>query len=77
MRLLTTRFATAIVLFLLASPFGTAAAQSLGKPFRVVVLWPTDVVANPLFDGFVHGLRDLGWVEMRATQFWGITSWVD
>ena len=63
MSLGTTRLATAIVLLLLAAPFATAAAQPLGKPYRVGVLWPTEVSTNPLFDAFVDGLRDLGWVE--------------
>jgi polyketide cyclase/dehydrase/lipid transport protein/ABC transporter substrate binding protein len=60
----TTRPAIAVILFLLAAGFfATVVAQPLAKPHRVGVLWPTNVSTNPMFDAFVHGLRDLGWVE--------------
>jgi putative ABC transport system substrate-binding protein len=61
--LVTTRLASAIVLLLLAAPFATVDAQSSERPSRVGVLWPTDFSNNPLFDAFLHGLRDIGWVE--------------
>jgi putative ABC transport system substrate-binding protein len=59
----TTRFVTALVLVLVAIAVGTAAAQPLGKPYRIGVLWPTLVATNPVYAAFVQGLRDLGWVE--------------
>jgi putative ABC transport system substrate-binding protein len=60
----TTRPAIAVILLLLAAGFfATVVAQPLAKPHRVGVLWPTNVSTNPMFDAFVHGLRNLGWVE--------------
>ena len=64
MSLLTARLATAIVL-LLAAPVAAVHAQPSERPPRVGVLWPTDSSNNPLFDAFLQGLRDLGWVEGR------------
>jgi len=62
--LVTGWLATAIVL-LLAAPVATVDAQLSERPPRVGVLWPTDSSNNPLFDAFLQGLRDLGWVEGR------------
>src|SRR5262245_14619778 len=60
----TPRLAIAIILLLLGAGFApTVAAQPLEKPHRVGVLWPSNASANPMFDAFVHGLRDLGWVD--------------
>ena len=59
-------FAVILVLALgLAPPAAEAQPQPMGKLYQVGVLWPTDVSANPLFDAFVHGLRNLGRVEGR------------
>jgi putative ABC transport system substrate-binding protein len=60
------RSATAIAIFLLATSFATAAAQPPGKPYRVGVLWPTVVEANPVYAAFRQGLADLGWVEGKS-----------
>lgn len=58
------RLAVAVILLLLAGGFvATVAAQPMEKPHRVGVLWPQYVSTNPMFDAFVRGLRDLGWVD--------------
>ena len=61
---LTTRLAIAVVpLLLAAASLAKVVAQPLEKPHRVGVLWPSNVSTNPMFDAFVHGLRDLGWIH--------------
>ena len=65
-----TRFATLLVLLLLAVPLGTAAAQSVEKERvpRVGYInpgYPSDPVRLRRFEAFRQGLRELGYVEGR------------
>ena len=63
------RFATAVVLLLVAMPLATAVAQSREKGFRIGYLSPgssTDPARLRRFEAFRQGLRELGYVEGRG-----------
>jgi putative ABC transport system substrate-binding protein len=49
---------------LLAAPLA-AAAQPVGKPYRIGFLWDSPAALPDAIDAFRHGLRDLGYIEGR------------
>jgi putative ABC transport system substrate-binding protein len=58
---------------LLAAPFA-AEAQQAGKMWRIAYLTTTSPDGSPTTDAFLHGLRDLGYVEGRNVTIewrWG------